>query len=231
MLSNIFNSIKNEELSFLDAEIRQGKAVALQNGQLNSSEDVYKNSNLAKDCVNKVYKRILQKLKDDKLNHFIKKNSSVFLEFTDALINEVYATMEAALTNTNSIEESGLLYRAYKKPLLQYKKEIIEQWNTESVIQSHIKKQERFRQIRNYLITFVIALVVTIIGLILNSGSKPVEKVIEKQVQVAPAIVIEKVKSSPEARQKASYIYNVFKNFDEIDFRELLKALYLKFSQ
>ncbi len=230
MLSNIFNSIKNEELAVLLKAVIDEKGLAVQSGQISSSSYCFVKMNLAKNCINTVYKKFLEKLKTDKLNHFIKKNSEIFSTFLDELISEVFEIITTDMTKTNSVEEYNFLDKTYNKPLRKMKSEILEQWNTEAVIQGHIKKQEIKRQFRNYMITFIIALFVTIIGLVLNSGTKPVQKVIEKEIQIIPSEVVEKVKNSPEARQKALHIFKIFEGLDATQLREFLRTLYLKFN-
>jgi len=234
LLSNIFNSIKNEEVALFTREIIDEKSKAVQNGQINDSSYVYAKINLAKDCINTVYKKILIKLKNDKLNHFIKKNSDVFLDFVDELTDDVFEIITTEMTRTNSAEEKFLLDNTYKGALFELKNEIINQWNNEAIIQSHLKKQERVKQFRIYIITFVITLMGAIIaGIVLNQNhlsTKPVQNVIQKEVRINPSTVIEKVLTSPDGNKKDSYFYKVFKNFDKKEVRQFLKALYLKFS-
>ena len=230
MLSNIFNSIKNEELPLLTQEVLDEKNRAIQNEQINDSAYIYAKINLAKNCVNTIYKKILQKLKTDKLNHFIKKNSKVFLKFIEELNDEVFEIITTDTANENSEEENDFWDKAYKDSLIELKSEITAQWNNEAIIQGHIKKHERYKQFGNYIISFLIALMVAVItGIVFNRNSmntKPVQKIVQKEI--TPSFIIEKVQSSPEAKKEASYFYELFKKMDNEQLKKLLKTLYLK---
>lgn len=232
VLSNIFNSIKKEELELLTQELIQEKGRAVQNGQIDSSTYAYAKVSLSKSCINTVYKRILDKLKTDKLNHFIKKDSKAFLEFISELTYEVFDIITTEGARTNSVEENDFLDKAYKDSLLELKNEIIEQWNNEANIQRHLKKHERSKElIKVLIIPLAIGLILTITGVIVNQyiiKTKPVEKIIEKEL--SPTAVIEKIQTSPEAKKEASHIYKIFKDIDGEKFLKFLKELYLKIS-
>jgi len=214
LLLNIFNSIKNEELALLKKDLTIKK------------DSTYI---CAKNCINTIFKKILQKLKTDKLNHFIKKNSKVFLNFIENLTDDVFEIITTETSSTNSTEENDSLENTCKEPLLELKIELINQWNNEAIIQSHIKKKERFKQFRVYIISFTITLTGAIIaGMIVNQLNH--KNIVQKGAQIIPASVIEKIETSPEIHKEAAYFYKIFKNLDEERIRKFIRNLYLKLS-
>lgn len=168
ILKSTFEVIRNEELKTLKEEIGQSMANAYTNmGTLLSSDFSSNLKQISHNHINKIFNKVINKLKSEQPNKHIIKDSVTFINEIDECIKEVVETI-SAMIGKNRISEQDLekLIEQNNNNWGILKKDLIKQWNLEAEIINTNKPNFMQRLLENKIFIGVISFIGGILGTI-----------------------------------------------------------------
>lgn len=198
MFEKSFNFIKNEEITKFKRDVNCAKGEAVQNGTLSSSVYIDKLRNLAKNSYKTTYNNFINKLKEDELQSYIKKDSEIFTNLITVLLDELITVItEAHVPSSNSQYNDESITRLdgmFRPPLVKLKDELIDNWNMQAEIERTKNKKKKKDHFKNFGWQILVGVVSGILVLIAwasfsqkpsvqNMSSEPQQKAIIQKIK------------------------------------------------
>jgi hypothetical protein len=105
---------------------------------------------LAKNSYKTTYNNFINKLKEDELQSYIKKDSEIFTNLMTVLLDEFITVItEAHVPSSNSQyndESRTGLDGMFRPPLVKLKDELIDNWNMQAEIERTKNKKKKWRR-------------------------------------------------------------------------------------